>query len=283
MYHQFTVHARNVFQLANREAQRFNHEYIGTEHILLGLLADGSGVAGNILKSLPGGLAGIRKYVEKILLSASEPFTAGNLPLTPRAKSVIEYSIEESRRLKHNYVGTEHILLGLLREHEGVAAQILMNFGLLIEQVRNEIVNLLGQTVERDVCSTEPDAPSRRESESLTLPEECPTCGSQTIRVLSGWRSSLISAEDDAAIKAGGALLGPGDFWRAPARVCLACAPSWRLVHDLSRQDYECQLAKEDAIADQDFDRAAFARDRQAALHSRLAELLNRLLGPPAQ
>jgi ATP-dependent Clp protease ATP-binding subunit ClpC len=135
-------------QLANQEAQRFNHEYIGTEHILLGLVKEGSGVAANVLKNLDVDLRKIRLEVEKLVQSGPDMVTMGKLPQTPRAKKVIEYAIEEARNLNHNYVGTEHLLLGLLREQEGVAAQVLMNLGLKLEDVREEVLNLLGHNME---------------------------------------------------------------------------------------------------------------------------------------
>ena len=148
MYERFTDRARKVMQLANQEAQRFNHEYIGTEHILLGLVKEGSGVAANVLKNLDIDLRKIRLEVEKIVQTGPPTWsTMGKLPQTPRAKKVIEYSIEEARNLNHNYVGTEHLLLGLLREQEGVAAQVLMNLGLKLEDVREEVLNLLGHNM----------------------------------------------------------------------------------------------------------------------------------------
>src|ERR1044071_4509062 len=148
MYERFTDRARKVMQLANQEAQRFNHEYIGTEHILLGLVKEGSGVAANVLKNLDVDLRKIRLEVEKLVQSGPDMVTMGKLPQTPRAKKVIEYSMEEARNLNHNYVGTEHILLGLLREQEGVAAAVLMNLGLKLEEVREEVLNLLGHGLE---------------------------------------------------------------------------------------------------------------------------------------
>ncbi|OYW18975.1 MAG: NDP-hexose 4-ketoreductase, partial [Planctomycetales bacterium 12-60-4] len=148
MYERFTDRARKVMQLANQEAQRFNHEYIGTEHILLGLVKEGSGVAANVLKNLDVDLRKIRLEVEKIVQSGPDMVTMGKLPQTPRAKKVIEYAMEEARNLNHNYVGTEHLLLGLIREQEGVAAQVLMNLGLKLEDVREEVLNLLGHGAE---------------------------------------------------------------------------------------------------------------------------------------
>src|SRR6516164_4679397 len=144
MYERFTDRARKVMQLANQEAQRFNHEYVGTEHVLLGLIKEGSGVAANVLRNLDVDLRKIRNEIEKIVQAGPEMVTMGKLPQTPRAKKVIEYAIEEARNLNHNYVGTEHLLLGLLREQEGVAAQVLMNLNLKLEEVREEVLNLLG-------------------------------------------------------------------------------------------------------------------------------------------
>ncbi len=144
MFERFTDRARKVMALANQEAQRFNHEYIGTEHILLGLVKEGSGVGANVLKNLDVDLRKVRLEVEKLVKSGPDMVTMGKLPQTPRAKKVIEYAIEEARNLNHNYVGTEHLLLGLLREHDGVAAQVLMNLGLRLEEVREEVLNLLG-------------------------------------------------------------------------------------------------------------------------------------------
>jgi len=148
MFERFTDRARKVMALANQEAQRFNHDYIGTEHILLGLVKEGSGVGANVLKNLNVDLRRVRLEVEKLVKSGPEMVTMGKLPQTPRAKRVIEYAIEEARNLNHNYVGTEHLLLGLLREQDGVAAQVLMAMGLKLEDVREEVLNLLGAGVE---------------------------------------------------------------------------------------------------------------------------------------
>ena len=154
MYERFTDRARKVMQLANQEAQRFSHEYIGTEHLLLGLIKEGSGVAANVLKNLEVDLHKVRLEVEKLAQAGPDTVNLmGKLPQTPGAKRVIEYSIEEARNLSHNYVGTEHLLLGLLREQEGVAAQVLMNLGLRLEDVREEVLNLLGHNMETDDSS----------------------------------------------------------------------------------------------------------------------------------
>ncbi|HMN95468.1 MAG TPA: ATP-dependent Clp protease ATP-binding subunit [Phycisphaerales bacterium] len=163
MFERLTDRARKVMALANQEAQRFNHEYIGTEHILLGLVKEGSGVGANVLKNLDIDLRKVRLEVEKLVKSGPEMVTMGKLPQTPRAKKVIEYAIEEARNLNHNYVGTEHLLLGLLREHDGVAAQVLMNLGLKLEEVREEVLNLLGAGVESEETTTPGPAPEPSE------------------------------------------------------------------------------------------------------------------------
>lgn len=142
MYERFTDNARRVMQLANQEAQRFNHEYIGTEHILLGLVKNGRGVGADILKNLDVDLRKIRLEVEKIVQPGPEMVTMGKLPQTPRAKKVIEFAMEEARNLNHNYVGTQHLLLALLRDAEFPAAQVLMNLGLDLVRVREQVQNI---------------------------------------------------------------------------------------------------------------------------------------------
>ena len=167
MFERFTDRARKVMALANQEAQRFNHEYIGTEHILLGLVKEGSGVGANVLKNLDIDLRKVRLEVEKLVKSGPDMVTMGKLPQTPRAKKVIEYGIEEARNLNHNYVGTEHLLLGLLREHDGVAAQVLINLGLKLEEVREEVLNLLGASVANEE-EQQPQERSRKPNSSRT-------------------------------------------------------------------------------------------------------------------
>ncbi len=171
MFERFTDRARKVMALANQEAQRFNHEYIGTEHILLGLVKEGSGVGANVLKNLNVDLRRVRLEVERLVKSGPEMVTMGKLPQTPRAKRVIEYAIEEARNLNHNYVGTEHLLLGLLREQDGVAAQVLMNLGLRLEDVREEVLNLLGAGVESEEATSmsgPPEGSTKKNGKSKT-------------------------------------------------------------------------------------------------------------------
>jgi hypothetical protein len=140
MYERFTDRARKVMQLANQQAQRFNHEYIGTEHILLGLVEEGAGVGVKVLKNLHIDLRKLRREVEQIVVSGPFEDYRGRRPQTPRAKKVIEYAIEEARNFGHNYVGTEHLLLGLFREQDGVASYVLMNLGLRLEDLREEML-----------------------------------------------------------------------------------------------------------------------------------------------
>jgi ATP-dependent Clp protease ATP-binding subunit ClpC len=143
MFERFTERARKVVYLAQQEAARLGHNVVGTEHLLLGLVAEGEGVAAKALESLEISLDRIRGEVEKIIgTGETNPF--GEIPFTPRAKRVLELAVDEGRQMGHNYVGTEHVLLGLIREGEGVAAQVLKNLGADLEKVRKEVINLLG-------------------------------------------------------------------------------------------------------------------------------------------
>ncbi|MFA6320782.1 MAG: ATP-dependent Clp protease ATP-binding subunit [Candidatus Omnitrophota bacterium] len=147
MFNRFTERARKVILLAKEEAKRFNHDYIGTEHILLGLVREGEGVAAAVLASFGLSPDKIRIEVEKLVQPGPTTVVSGDLPFTPKAKKVIELAMEEARSLGHNYIGTEHLLLGLIREGEGVASQVLVNLGLELEKVRDEVMNLLGSEV----------------------------------------------------------------------------------------------------------------------------------------
>jgi ATP-dependent Clp protease ATP-binding subunit ClpC len=144
MFDRFTDRAKKVMSLARQEAMKFNHEYIGTEHILLGLIQEGSGVAANVLKNMAIDLEKIRHEVEKIVKTGPSMVTMGQLPFTPRAKKVLELALEEASQLSHNYIGTEHLLLGLIRENDGIAFQVLMNLGIKLEEVREEVLEFLG-------------------------------------------------------------------------------------------------------------------------------------------
>jgi ATP-dependent Clp protease ATP-binding subunit ClpC len=144
-FDKFTERARKVLQLAQEEAQRFNHNYIGTEHLLLGLVREGEGVAAKVLGNLGVDLNKVRSAVE-FIIGRGERTVTGDIGLTPRAKKVIELSVEEARRLNHNYIGTEHLLLGLVREGEGIAAGVLESLGVSLDKVRQQVNYVLNQS-----------------------------------------------------------------------------------------------------------------------------------------
>jgi ATP-dependent Clp protease ATP-binding subunit ClpC len=142
MYERFTACARQVMELSRLEAVRCRHPYIGTEHLLLGLVREGTGIATRILQSHAVNLEVVRAEIETIVQLGTERVSLRHLPQTPRAKKTIEFSIEEAHDLKHGYVGTEHLLLGLLREQEGLASQVLTRLGLSADDVRKQVVEL---------------------------------------------------------------------------------------------------------------------------------------------
>src|SRR5215831_14883066 len=142
MFERFTDRARRVMVLAQEEARMLDHAHIGTEHLLLGLIHEGEGVAARALESLNISLSAVRQEVEEIIGRGKQP-PSGHIPFTPRAKNVLELSLRESNQLGHNYIGTEHILLGLLREGEGVAAQVLVKMGTDLDRVRQKVIELL--------------------------------------------------------------------------------------------------------------------------------------------
>ena len=144
MFNRFTERARRVVLLAREEAKRLDHDYLGTEHLLLGLISEGEGVAAIALQNLDIDLEQVRQEVGKTVGRGGGSLFLGQIPFTPRAKKVLELAVTEARTLGHNYIGTEHLLLGLIREGEGVAAQVLINLGADLEKVRQEISNLLG-------------------------------------------------------------------------------------------------------------------------------------------
>jgi len=148
--------------LARKEAQRFNHDFIGTEHILLGLIQEGSGVAANVLKNLDVEPNKIRGEIEKHVQTGPAMVSMGQLPFTPRAKKVLELSQEEANELGHNYIGTEHLLLGLIREQDGVAAQVLLELGVKLEEVKSEVLELLGADVGQDGDPSVPQASGKQ-------------------------------------------------------------------------------------------------------------------------
>jgi ATP-dependent Clp protease ATP-binding subunit ClpC len=154
MFERFTEKAIKVIMLAQEEARRLGHNFVGTEQILLGLIGEGTGVAAKVLKSMGVNLKDARVEVEKIIGRGSG-FVAVEIPFTPRAKRVLELSLEEARQLGHNYIGTEHLLLGLIREGEGVAARVLENLGVDLSKVRTQVIRMLGETAEVSAGSSQ--------------------------------------------------------------------------------------------------------------------------------
>src|SRR6266702_2402415 len=144
-FDKFTERARKVLSLAQEEAQRFQHNYIGTEHLLLGLVREGEGVAAKVLSNLGVELYQVRNAIE-FIIGRGDRIVLGEIGLTPRAKKVIELAVDEARRLNHHYIGTEHLLLGLVREGEGIAAGVLESLGVNIEKVRTQTILVLSQS-----------------------------------------------------------------------------------------------------------------------------------------
>ena len=166
MYKQFTDRASKIIKLAYREAQRFEHEHIGTAHVLLGLVKEDSGVVASVFKNMDIKLSKVEPEVEKLMKAGSHP-SPGKMSQTSRVKKAIEYSIEESRNLDHSYVSTVHLLLGLLRVEESVAVQVFANLGLSVKQIRGKVLELLGpgeeeRKTEKEVSSSDLGASLKR-------------------------------------------------------------------------------------------------------------------------
>jgi ATP-dependent Clp protease ATP-binding subunit ClpA len=176
-FDKFTERARKVLSLAQEEAQRFRHNYIGTEHLLLGLVREGEGVAAKVLLKLGVELQTVRDSVE-FIIGRGDRIVLGEIGLTPRAKKVIELAVDEARRMNHHYIGTEHLLLGLLREGDGIGAGVLESLGVRFEQARRETLKVL-KDGSSGMQVTSPPMP--RESESPVAESEpkliCPSCG----------------------------------------------------------------------------------------------------------
>ena len=173
MFERFTDRARRVLVLAQEEARLLNHSFIGTEHILLGLIHEGEGVAAKALEQLGVSLEAVREKVEETIgLSGTAP--TGSPPFTPRAKKVLELSLREALQLGHNYIGTEHMLLGLVREGEGVAAQVLVSLGADLARVRQQVIQLLSGYQGKESVGAGPD---RR----LPRPRRAPRCSTSSV------------------------------------------------------------------------------------------------------
>jgi ATP-dependent Clp protease ATP-binding subunit ClpA len=239
MFERFTDRSRRVVVLAQEEARMLNHDYIGTEHILLGLIHEGEGVAAQALESLGISLEVVRQQVEEII-GRGQQAPSGEIPYTRRAKKVLELSLRESLQLGHHYIGTEHILLGLIREGDGVAAQVLVELGAELNLVRQRVIQILhrdhGQGAQAISRFPARQAPARRKMRGLQA----------EIR----YHVELISSQLSSIEQRVGA--GPE-------------------VEDLDRQIEQVRRDKETAAKAEDYENAATSRDRERQLRAEKA------------
>jgi Clp amino terminal domain, pathogenicity island component/UvrB/uvrC motif len=233
MFERFTDRARRVVVLAQEEARMLNHDYIGTEHILLGLIHEGEGVAAKALESLGISLEAVRQQVEEII-GQGQQAPSGHIPFTPRAKKVLELSLREALQLGHNYIGTEHILLGLIREGEGVAAQVLVKLGADLNRVRQQVIELMHGSPGEEELAAEPAAPvsGRAGRGDRVLAEVLGRLGAM---------DSRLSAIEQR--------VGTGPD-----------------MSDLDQATAQARRAKEAAVEAQDFENAARLRDQEKQL-----------------
>ena len=280
MDERFTNRCRKVMKMANLQAMRFHHEYIGTEHLLLGLIEEGSGVAIAALKSLGFDVQAIRRDVEQLIQLGPDKGKLQDAPQTPRTNRSSSMRWKR-RKMSCDYVGTEHILLGLLRVQEGVAAVVLMNRGVNTVKMREEIAMVLS-------CGLE----EFRQGRSLAVgisppviapevveapPASCPKCGEpKVVRLI--YEHSHLSERQKGDIESGKAILCTVSQIATigPPWVCLR-APGWSDVHRLAMQDYQSQVDKETTILARDFEAAARHRDSQQQIRQQIAGLLQKL------
>jgi ATP-dependent Clp protease ATP-binding subunit ClpC len=229
VFERFTDRAHRVVVLAQEEARRLNHNYLGTEHILLGLVGEGEGVAARALESLGISLEAVRQQVEEII-GQGQQAPSGHIPFTPRAKKVLELASREALQLGHNYVGTEHILLGLVREGEGVAAQVLVKLGADLNRVRQQVIELLHGYPGKEPASDRPRRGKRA-------------------------RARLM-ADADARIDALDRRLAATERW-------VGMRPD---LDDVDQEIAQMRREKEAAIDAQDFEAAAALRDKEKEL-----------------
>jgi ATP-dependent Clp protease ATP-binding subunit ClpA len=229
VFERFTDRAHRVVVLAQEEARRLNHNYLGTEHILLGLVGEGEGVAARALESLGISLQAVRQQVEEII-GQGQQAPSGHIPFTPRAKKVLELASREALQLGHNYVGTEHILLGLVREGEGVAAQVLVKLGADLNRVRQQVIQLLHGYPGKEPASDRPRRGKRA-------------------------RARLM-ADADARIDALDRRLAATERW-------MGMRPD---LDDADQEIAQVRREKEAAIDAQDFESAAALRDKEKEL-----------------
>jgi hypothetical protein len=224
MFERFTERARRVVVLAQEEAWMLNHNWIGTEHLLLGLIHEGEGVAARALESLGISLQAVRQ-VEEIIGRGQEP-PSGHIAFTPRAKKVLELSLREALQLGHEYIGTEHILLGLLREGDGVAAQVLVKLGAALERVRQQVVQLLhGHQGEEPASAGTGEGP-RLSDDALARADSLDRRLAAVERWM-GMRADLMTWTRRAAVRCTGSALHMSrlDFMHGPIRQCIRPRP----------------------------------------------------------
>jgi ATP-dependent Clp protease ATP-binding subunit ClpC len=192
MFERFTDRARRVVVLAQEEARMLDHNYIGTEHILLGLIHEGEGIAAEALTTMGIGLDAVRGQVEQII-GKGQAKAAGHIPFTPRAKKVLELALREALQLGHNYIGTEHILLGLVREGEGVAAQVLQKLGADLNRVRQAVIRLLGEKGQEPSVALQEEV----EGEAERRGPRCPRCDAD-LAVFATYRTITVPDEEES-------------------------------------------------------------------------------------
>jgi ATP-dependent Clp protease ATP-binding subunit ClpC len=192
MFERFTDKARRVVVLAQEEARMLDHNYIGTEHLLLGLIPEGEGVAAQALTTMGIGLDAVREQVEQII-GRGKGRPAGHIPFTPRAKKVLELALREALQLGHNYIGTEHILLGLLREGEGVAAQVLQKLGADLNRARQVVMGLLREKGQGSSAGPHEEV----EGEGGLPGPRCPRCNAD-LAVFATYRTITVPDEEES-------------------------------------------------------------------------------------
>jgi hypothetical protein len=262
MYERFTDRARKIVQLANQEAERLGHEHIGPEHLLLGLLKEGSGVACLAIKTSGIEPDGLRREVEKLIQPGLVRYSRGKLPFTPEATKALEDARAEAYRLNNfRFVASEHLLLGMMLGNNSLVVQAINRCGLTLEQARLEVVRTA--------------ATARFQGNP---PEACPNCGHSVVRVL--W-SHVIDHRDMDELTSGKAIRAPWRESAGPAWACLQCVPAWSEVHSLAWQEHELQMAKQRAAVAGDYATIRQHNEVQADVRRRLDGLLEELL--PAQ
>jgi ATP-dependent Clp protease ATP-binding subunit ClpA len=247
MFKRFTDRARRVVVLAQEEARLLNHDYIGTEHLLLGLAHEGQGVAAEALESLGIRLEALRSQVQELIgRGEREAASSGQIPFTPRAKKVLELSLREAQQLGHNYIGTEHILLGLIREGQGVAAQILVKLGADLPRVRQVVIQLLSG------YAGGPEAAAEPRPVAMTVPDELREAEEQ-LAELRQQKEAAIAAQDfdraaalrDQELQLLEGLAEREGEWRAGVDVAAVVQENRRLHGEVQRLHGEVQHLRE--------------------------------------